>query len=132
MHTQKAAAAALDAIDPGSSRPRCRAHGDDEGSLHLDLVKRRPPLSALTRSTDGGSGRVEHGDQSTHRAWRTGRGCSLIGVVSKSRTSRAEKQKIRLSSDGANLLNGSWNGRADGDGCVEFAPDAGVAHGLRV
>ena len=41
-------------------------------------------------------------------------------------------QKIRLSSDGANPLNGSRNWRADGDGCVEFAPDAGVAHGLRV
>jgi hypothetical protein len=41
-------------------------------------------------------------------------------------------QKIRLSSDGANLLNGSRKWRADGDGCVEFAPDAGVAHGLRV
>jgi hypothetical protein len=41
-------------------------------------------------------------------------------------------QNIRLSSDGANPLNGSRNQRADGDGCVEFAPDAGVAHGLRV
>ena len=40
--------------------------------------------------------------------------------------------EIRLSSDGANPLNGSRIWRADGDGCVEFAPDAGVAHGLRV
>ena len=40
-------------------------------------------------------------------------------------------QKIRLSSDWANLLNRSRNGRADGDGCVEFAADAEVAHGSR-
>ena len=32
----------------------------------------------------------------------------------------------------ANPLKRSRKWRADGDGCVEFAPDAEVAHGLRV
>ena len=42
------------------------------------------------------------------------------------------RQNIRLGSAAANPLSRSCNQWADGDGCVEFAPDAGVAHGLRV
>ena len=41
-------------------------------------------------------------------------------------------KNIRLGSASANPLSKSRNQRADGDGCVEFAPDAGVADGLRV
>ena len=37
-------------------------------------MKRRPPQSALTRSTDGGSGRLEHGANSTPPPCWTGRG----------------------------------------------------------
>ena len=40
--------------------------------------------------------------------------------------------KIRLSSDWANPLNGSRNGLADDDGCVEFAPDAARLKGVTV
>ena len=36
-------------------------------------------------------------------------------------------KNIRLSSDVANPLSRSRNSWADGDGCVGFAPDAGVA-----
>ena len=53
-------------------------------------------------------------------------------AVAKRARAPSSLQNIRLSSDWANPLNGSRNGLADGDGCVEFAPDAGVAHGLRV
>ena len=51
---------------------------------------------------------------------------------SQNRTAARQLQSIRLGSGEANLLNGSRNLRADGDGCIEFAPDAGVAHGSRV
>ncbi len=40
-------------------------------------------------------------------------------------------ENIRLSSDVANPLRGTQNYRADGDGCVEFPPDAGVAQRLK-
>ena len=45
------------------------------------------------------------------------------------RTAARQLQNIRLGSGEANLLNGSLKWRADRDGCVEFASDAGVAHG---
>jgi len=44
-----------------------------------------------------------------------------------SRASPSSLQKIRLSSDGANQLNGSRNWWADGDGCDGLHLDAGVA-----
>src|SRR5262245_22951252 len=40
-------------------------------------------------------------------------------------------RKIGLSSNRANPLSKSRNQRADDDGCDEFAPDAGVAHGFQ-
>ena len=56
----------------------------------------------------------------------------LYELPAQNRTAARQLQNIRLGSGEANLLNGSRNLRADGDGCIEFAPDAGVAHGSRV
>src|SRR5512132_2866463 len=56
---------------------------------------------------------------------------TVSACVAKVPRSCRQLQKIRLSSDWANPLKGSRNGRVDGDGCVEFAADAGVAHGLQ-
>ena len=54
-------------------------------------------------------------------------GVRLASPALQNRTADRQLQKIRLSSDRTNLLSRSRNQRADGDGFVEFAPDAGVA-----
>ena len=99
-------------------------------------VKSRPPQSALTQCTDGGSGRLEHGSDSTppHAGSATPSperimqiDFSQIDFSWLHRCRRSVSARLRLTP-----LSRSRNQRADGDGCVEFAPDAEVAHGLRV
>ena len=71
-------------------------------------VKRRPPQSALTRSTDGGSDRLEHGDQfdPTPMSDRPGG----HWPCSQNRTHAPSLlQNTRLSSNEANPLSRSRN-----------------------
>src|SRR5262245_58440440 len=61
--------------------------------------------------------------------WGSRRSCwaletsPLVSEQCAPRTFARQLQNIRLSSDAANPLSTSRNQRADGDGCVEFAPD---------
>jgi hypothetical protein len=96
--------------------------------MHYDKEFRREVAttqSAQAPST-GGSDRMEHGNQCdpTPMLDRPG----VIRRRTQPRTAARQLQNIRLGSAAANPLSKSRNQRADGDGCVEFASDAGVAH----
>ena len=72
-------------------------------------MKKRPPQSALTRSTDVPFDPTPMLDRP---------GGHLAAHANPRTALPSSLQKIRLSSDSANPLNGSRNQRADGDGCV--------------
>ena len=91
-------------------------------------VKRRPPQSALTRSTDceGARFRIR---PSPHAGQAGG---SFEGAkIEPGGYWAICSAKIRLTSDEANPLSRSWNQQADGDGCVGSHLDAAAA-GSRV
>jgi hypothetical protein len=60
-------------------------------------VKRRPPLSALTRSTDGGSDRVEYGTNSTPPPCWPGRGGHLARSEKAARLNRDHRSSVSRS-----------------------------------